>query len=399
MPIYLDCAATTPVDARVRAEMLRFLEDDFGNAGSRTHQWGRRARAAVEHARDRIAAAVAARRGEVLFTSGATESNNLAILGLADALKGRHVVSTAIEHHAVLEPLAELRRRGCEVTLVAPDASGAVDATAVAGAVRPDTRLVSVMHVNNETGITQPIAEIAERLADHPAYLHVDAAQSFARETDALAHPRIDLISVSAHKVNGPKGVGALIARRRGQASPPLQPLMFGGGQERGLRPGTLPVHLVAGFGLATELALAERDARAARCARFRHSLMSALAPLDPVVNGDPARAVSYIVNLSFPGLEAEVVIDAWSELAGISNGAACTAQSYTCSHVLGAMQLPAWRTDGAVRLSWCASTPEPDWTAMLHALEPLRPPSDIIPLSGKPASRSPVRARTPAVR
>lgn len=371
MPVYLDCAATTPVDPRVRAEMLRFLGEEFGNAGSRTHGWGSRARAAVEQARDRIAAAARAKRGEVIFTSGATESNNLAILGLASG--GRHVVSTAIEHHAVLEPLAELRRRGFEVTLVAPRDSGAVDAAAVAAAVRPDTRLVSVMHVNNETGVAQPIADIAERLEGHPAYLHVDAAQSFAREIDALGHCRIDLISASAHKINGPKGVGALIARRRAQASPPLRPLMFGGGQERGLRPGTIPVHLVVGFGLAAELAVAERDERAACCAHFRQSLMGGLAPLAPVVNGDPARAVSYIVNLSFPGIEADLVIDTWSELAGISNGAACTAQSYTCSHVLGAMKVPAPRMDEAVRLSWCASTPEPDWAAMVRALEPFR--------------------------
>jgi len=373
MPVYLDCAATTPVDARVRAEMLRFLDDELGNAGSRTHGWGRRARAAVEQARDRVAAAAEARRGDVIFTSGATESNNLAILGLAAATHRRHVVSTAIEHHAVLEPLAELRRREFDVTLVPPGVGGAVDADAMVGAVRPDTLLVSVMHVNNETGIVQPITEIAERLAGHEAYLHVDAAQSFAREIDALRHPRIDLISASAHKINGPKGVGALISRRRGHTHPPLQPLMFGGGQERGLRPGTIPVHLVVGFGLATELAMAERDERMARCARFRESLVTGLAPLGPVVNGDPSRAVSYIVNLSFPGVEADVVIDAWSDLAGISNGAACTSQRDTCSHVLAGMQVPAGRIDEAVRLSWCASTPEPDWTAMVEALEPFR--------------------------
>lgn len=395
MPIYLDCAATTPVDPRVRAEMLRFLEEDFGNAGSRTHAWGRRARAAVEEARDRIAAAAGARRSDVIFTSGATESNNLAILGLAAAPGGRHVVSTAIEHHSALEPVAELRRRGFDVTLIAPDETGAVHANAIAAAVRRDTLLVSVMHVNNETGIAQPIAEIADRLAGHPAYLHVDAAQSFARDVDALRHPRVDLISASAHKINGPQGVGALIARRRGQTRPPLQPLMFGGGQERGLRPGTIPVHLVAGFGLATEFAIAERDDRAARCARFRQSLTSGLAPLEPVVNGDPSRAVSYIVNLSFPGIEAEAVIDAWSQLVGISNGAACTSQNPTCSHVLGAMKLPAWRMDGAVRMSWCASTPEPNWTAMVEALMPLRRATAT---PAEPAERAPApQFRTPA--
>src|SRR5688572_8782956 len=164
MAVYLDCAATTPVDPRVRAEMLRYLDDEFGNAGSRTHAWGHRARAAVEQARDRIAAAVAARRGDVIFTSGATESNNLAILGLAAAAPSGHVVSTTIEHAAVLEPIAELGRRGLEITLIDPDAAGVVDADAVAAAVRPDTRLVSVMHVNNETGAVQPVARIADRL-------------------------------------------------------------------------------------------------------------------------------------------------------------------------------------------------------------------------------------------
>src|SRR5687768_871521 len=288
MPAYLDCAATTPVDPRVRAEMLRYLDDEFGNAGSRTHGWGLRARAAVERARDQVAAAVGARRGDVIFTSGATESNNLAILGLgAEAQGRRHVVSTAIEHHAVLEPLAELGRRGFEITLVTPNRHGAVDAEAVVGAVRADTLLVSVIHVNNETGVIQPVSEIADRLHQSDAYLHVDAAQGFARDGGALGHPRIDLISASAHKINGPKGIGALVTRRRGNAHPPVRPLMFGGGQERGLRPGTMPVHLVAGFGLAAELAVAERDERSARCVRFRDSLLSGLAPLHPILNGD----------------------------------------------------------------------------------------------------------------
>ncbi len=354
--------------------MLRYLDDDFGNAGSRTHQWGLRARAAVEQARDRVAAVVGAGRGDVIFTSGATESNNLAILGVGGAEPHRrHVVSTAIEHHAVLEPLDELRRRGFEITCVRPNAAGAIDPDAVAGAVRPDTLLVSVMHVNNETGVIQPIVEIADRLQGTNAYLHVDAAQSFARDVEGLRHPRIDLISVSGHKIHGPKGVGALVTRRRGRQRPPMQPLMFGGGQERGLRPGTIPVPLVAGLGLAAELAVLEAGARASRCASFRDALLAGLAPLEPVVNGDITRAVPYIVNLSFPGLEADVVIDAWSELIAISDGAACTSQSYTCSHVLSAMELPAWRMDGAVRFSWCATTPEPEWGALVAAVAPYR--------------------------
>jgi cysteine desulfurase len=374
MPVYLDYAATTPLDPRVRAEMLRYLDEDFGNAGSRTHQRGQRARAAVERARDRVAAVVMAGRGDVIFTSGATESNNLAILGLAaSAGERRHIVSTSIEHHAVLEPLAELQRRGFEVTFIDPEPTGAVVADAVLSAVRPDTLLVSVMHVNNETGVRQPIARIADGLGDSAVWCHVDAAQSFGREVADLRHPRIDLISASAHKIGGPKGVGTLIARRRNGTRAPLRPLMFGGGQERQLRPGTIPVALVAPFGLAAELAVSEADMRSARCVAFRDALLNGLAPLEPVVNGSIDLAVPYILNLSFPGVEAETVIDAWSDLVEISNGAACTSPSYTCSHVLSAMRLPEPRRDGAVRFSWGPSASEADWKAMVSALEPYR--------------------------
>jgi cysteine desulfurase len=374
VPVYLDCAATTPLDPRVRAEMLRYLDDDFGNAGSRTHELGRRARTAVEHARDRVAAVVGCARGDVIFTSGATESNNLAILGLSSGPgTRRHIVSTTIEHHAVLEPIAELGKRGFDVTLVPPEPGGVVDAEAILAALRPDTLLVSMMHVNNETGVIQPIGEVADRLHGTETYLHVDAAQSFGREIEALRHARVDLVSVSAHKISGPKGIGALILRRRDGRRPPLQPLMFGGGQERQLRPGTIPVPLVAGLGLAAELALAEAGARDARCRAFRESLLAGLAPLEPIVNGDPRHSVPYIVNLSFPGLDAETAIDAWSDLVAISNGAACTSQSYTCSHVLSAMRLPEWRRDGALRFSWSADSLEPDWSALVAAVVPYR--------------------------
>ena len=373
-PIYLDCAATTPLDPWARAEMLRYFDDEHGNAGSRTHAWGQRARAAVEHARDQIAAVTGASRGDVIFTSGATESNNLALLGLANALApGAHIVSTAIEHHAVLEPLSELERRGFPVTLVPPDADGVVDVDRLVGAMRRETALVSVMHVNNETGAIQPIEGVAHALDGTNVYMHVDAAQSFGRELDALRHPRIDLISASAHKINGPKGIGALVMRRRNGARPSLQPLMFGGGQERGLRPGTMPVALTAGFGAAAERAVVEAADRRSRCMKFRDALLAGLAPLDPVVNGNPQRSVPYIINLSFPGLVAEVVMDAWSDLVAISNGAACSSQNYKCSHVLEAMALPQWRADGAVRLSWCASTTEPDWSALVATVAPLR--------------------------
>ena len=374
--VYLDCAATTPLDPRVSAVVRHFLEEDCGNAGSRTHDHGRRARRAVERARDQVAAVAGVGRGEVVFTSGATESNNLALLGLAKhglASGRRHVVSTAIEHHAVLEPLRALGQLGFEVTLVAVRPDGWVEPEAVRAAVRADTLLVSVMHVNNETGVVQPIAEIAERLGAHDAYLHVDAAQGYGKEIEALRHPRLDLVSVSAHKIHGPQGVGALIVRRRDGHRPPLAPLFHGGGQELGLRPGTLPVALIAGFGEAAALAAAEAPLRAERCRRLRRLLLDGLASLKPLLNGDPERALPHVLNLSFPGLEAEQVIEAWEGLAAVSDGAACTTQSRTCSHVLAAMGVGDERAAGAVRLSWSHLTAAPNVGAMAAALRTAR--------------------------
>ncbi|MPZ16306.1 MAG: aminotransferase class V-fold PLP-dependent enzyme [Luteitalea sp.] len=377
MPVYLDCAATTPLDARVRAEMLRYLDEDFGNAGSRTHDFGQRARAAVEQARDRVAAVIGTSRGDVVFTSGATESNNLALLGLAaaSAEDRRHIVASEIEHHAVLEPLAELQGRGFEVTLVSPNGAGWVEPEAIRAVLRPDTLAVSLMHVNNETGVIQPVAEVARLLQERDIYFHVDAAQSFGRECAALSHPRIDLISASAHKMHGPKGIGALIVRRRGGVRPSLRPLMFGGGQERGLRPGTLAVPLIVAFGKAAELAVVEGARRRERCRELKRALLDGLAPLQPVINGDPDRSVPEILNVSFPGIDAETAIDRWRDLVAISNGAACTSQTYTCSHVLSAMRLPEWRQAGALRLSWCATSELPDCSAMVAALERLQAP------------------------
>lgn len=389
MSIYLDCAATTPLDPRVREEVVRWLGDDSGNAGSRTHEYGRRARSAVERARDRVAAVVGASRGDVVFTSGATESNNIAILGLAahgDRTGRRHIVSTAIEHHAVLEPLAELERRGFEVDRIAPDEGGLIDAAAVHHAVRPDTLLVSVMHVNNETGVIQPIEEIASALAARgatpdpgspipdPPFFHVDAAQGFGKEIAALRHPRIDLISISGHKLHAPQGVGALVVRRRDGSRPPLRPLMFGGGQERGFRPGTLPVHLIAGLGKAAELALDEHAQRRQACLHFRQQLLDGLAPLHPLLNGDPRRCIANIVNIAIPGVDADTAIDAWQDLVAISHGAACTSQTYTCSHVLQAMDVPAAQEAGALRLSWTHLTPLPDFSALVRAIEQVHP-------------------------
>ena len=369
---YLDCAATTPIDPRVRDEVLRYLDLEFGNSGSRTHEYGRSARRALERARGQIAAAGDASRGEVVFTSGATESNNLAILGLAELglRTGKtHLISTQIEHPAVLEPLRALAARGFRLTLVPPTRGGWVEPQRIAAELRDDTLLVSVMQVNNETGVIQPIEEIARVLARHPAYLHVDAAQGFGKVTEPLRNQRLDFISISGHKIHAPKGVGALIVRRRDGHRPPLSPLMYGGGQELGLRPGTVPVHLAVGLGLATELAGAEAEARAVANRRFGARLLESLAPLGPLLAGDPERTVPHILNLSFPGLDSERAIEALDGIIAVSNGSACTSQSQTCSHVLSAMALPAEQVEGAVRFSWCHMTAEPDWERVRDAL------------------------------
>ena len=380
-PVYFDCASTTPIDPRVRDRVLEYLDIEYGNPGSRTHEFGLKARKEVEAARDRIAAAVSAGRGEVVFTSGATESNNLAILGLAEQGRStgkRHLVSTAIEHHAVLEPLRHLRDNGFELTLVAPGKGGFVEPDAVREAIRSDTLLVTVMHANNETGVIQPVDQIASLLTGFDAYFHVDAAQSFGREISGLRNPRVDLISVSGHKIHGPKGVGALIARRRQGKRPPLSPLMYGGGQELGLRPGTLPAHLIAGFGLAVELALAESSQRIAACAAMRVRLVEALRGFSPVYHGDADRSMPHILNFSLPGLQADEVIDALQPFVAISTGSACTSQAVTCSHVLGAMGYDADDVAGATRWSWCHLTAEPDWAGMTGALRKLTAQSTV---------------------
>lgn len=366
--IYLDCNATTPLDPEVQQDTWRYLVEEFGNAGSRTHAYGQTAKSRVHQARAEVAAVVNAKPDEIVFTSGATEANNLAILGLAPHLdsKGRcHIVSSQIEHKAVLEPLDHLRTRGFDVTLVRPTAGGWIDPDELRAALRPDTGLVSMMHVNNETAVSQPLDALCEVIADHDAYLHVDAAQGFGKQLEPLHNLRIDLISLSGHKIYAPKGVGALVTRRRAYQRPPLTPLMYGGGQERGLRPGTLPVHLIAALGTAARLAHAHHQQRTSACARFKQQVISAFESLGATVNGDPTRALPNAVNLSMPGLDSEAAILALKGIIAISNGSACTSQRYEPSHVLQAMGLPDDRIRGALRISWSHLTPAVNWNSV----------------------------------
>jgi cysteine desulfurase len=374
--VYLDCNATTPLEPEVFETLRYYLLEDFGNEGSRTHEYGSRARQAVQKARDQVAATVSAKREEVIFTSGATESNNLAILGLAEwgqAQGRRHIVSCSSEHKAVLEPLEEMARLGFEVDLVPPGGDGRVAPEAIAGALRPDTLLVSVMHANNETGVLQPLDEIASLLLGHPAFLHTDAAQSFGKEMEALRNPRIDFISVSGHKIYAPKGIGALISRRRGYEKSPLRPLVHGGGQERGLRPGTLPVPMIAALGTAAECAIRDHAKRRKKCEEIRSEAMKFLTPLGPKLNGGSAPVLPHVLSLAFPGIDSEALIVGLKDLIAISNGSACTSSSYKPSHVLKAMDQSDSEANGTVRISWCHMTPAADWDAVAARIRNLQ--------------------------
>jgi len=356
--VYLDTAATTPVDPRVAELVYRCMVDDFGNAGSRTHQKGLDALQLVEESRRILAGSVEADVTDIVFTSGATEANNLATLGLEEfglSSGRRHIISTAIEHKAVLEPLTRLSSRGFEIDLIHPSADGAVKASEVLALVREDTLLVSVMHANNETGILQPIQEVSAGLPSD-VYFHVDAAQSFGKLMDPLRDQRIDLISLSAHKIFGPKGIGALVARRRNRRRPPVTPLTLGGGQERGLRPGTQSVPLIAGLGEATAIAISENSERARACGEFGAMLTNSLLAVGAVQNGNGARLPN-ILNISIPGLDSEAAILLLKGTAEVSNGSACTSNKYEPSHVLQAMGLSRDRTLGAIRFSWDHST------------------------------------------
>lgn len=374
-PVYLDCNATTPLEPAVRELMLEYFDVEYGNAGSRTHVFGASARRAVEEARDRISAVLAAPAEDIIFTSGATESNNIALLGLAAygiEDSRRHIVSTQIEHKAVLEPLEELERRGFEVTLLKPNPGGWVDPDSLAEALRPDTLLVSTMHVNNETGVEQPLGMYCDVLRHHEAYFHVDAAQGFGKRIAPLQESRIDLVSVSSHKIFGPKGVGALVTRRRRFRRPPLMPLNFGGGQERGLRPGTLPVPLIVGFGEAARLALRDHAAREAACLSLRERILDAIKTLPVRIHGDLERSLPHTLNIAIPGLNSEAAIVALKGLAAISNGSSCTSASYEPSHVLVAMGLSELDAEEALRLSWCHQTGNIDLDLLVATLKVL---------------------------
>ena len=360
MSIYLDCNATTPIEPEVVEKMNNYLTTDFGNEGSHTHSFGSVAKKAVHEATDHVVSLVNASRNEIIFTSGATESNNIAILGLKDyGLKNnkKHIITSAIEHKAVLEPIQELEKIGFEVDIINVDKSGRVNQKDIKNKLREDTLLISIMGVNNETGVIQPINEIIEVIKDHDCYFHVDAAQMYGKDIDTLSNKRIDLISISGHKVFGPKGIGALVTRLRNFNKPPLQPLFFGGGQQAKLRPGTLPVHLIVGLGVAAKIAKKNLKKRQEQNKKIYDQIIKLMKSLNGNLNGDEKYLLGNCINFSIPTVDAEAFMLTTKDLISISNGSACTSSTYEPSHVIKAMNNNENIVKGAVRISWCHLT------------------------------------------
>lgn len=338
--IYLDYHATTPVDERVLERMLPYFTREFGNAASITHEYGRRAAEAVERARRQVATIIGAEPREIIFTSGATEANNLAIKGAAWFLKEerRHLVTTAIEHHAVLDPCKRLAREGWELTILPVDRHGLVDPEDVRRAIRADTALVSVIAANNEIGTIQYMEEIGAICREAGVLFHTDATQAVGKIPVDVRQWKVDLLSYSAHKLYGPKGVGALFIRR-GRPPVRIAPLFDGGGHERGLRSGTLPVPLIVGFGVACELCQELMPEESARIAALRNRLQEAImSNLEEVyLNGHPERRLPGNLNLSFAYVDGEALLMSLGDIA-VSSGSACTSATPHPSHVLQAI-------------------------------------------------------------
>jgi len=339
-PIYLDCHSTTPVDERVLQAMLPYFREHFGNPSSNSHVYGWEAEAAVRQAREILAGAIAATPEEIVFTSGATEANNLAIKGVAEAYfhKGRHIVTLATEHNAVIDPSEYLRSLGFDVTFFPVQSDGLIDLEKLEQAFRPDTILVSVMAANNEIGVLQPLTEIGKMCRDRQVLFHSDAAQAIGKIPLDVEAMQIDLMSLTAHKVHGPKGIGALYVRRRNPRVQ-LAPQLHGGGQERGMRSGTLYTPQIVGLGQAVAIALAERETEAKRQIQLRERLWQKLSQLDGVyLNGHPSQRLPGNLNISVEGVDGTALHLGLQPIVAVSSGAACSSAKTAPSHVLLAL-------------------------------------------------------------
>ncbi len=382
LPVYLDYSATTPVDPRVAEKMIPFLTEHFGNPASRSHSFGWTAEEAVENAREEVAKLVNADPKEIVWTSGATESDNLAIKGAAYfyETKGRHLITLKTEHKAVLDTMRELESQGFKVTYLDPLPNGLLDLAALKAAIRPDTSLVSIMHVNNEIGVIQDIAAIGRICREHGVIFHVDAAQSTGKVEIDLEKLPVDLMSFSAHKTYGPKGIGALYIRRKPRIR--LKAQMHGGGHERGMRSGTLATHQIVGMGEAFRIAREEMAMESARIRGLRDKLLAGIQDIEEVfINGDLEQRVPHNLNASFNYVEGESLMMAIKDLA-VSSGSACTSSSLEPSYVLRALGRSDELAHSSIRFSIGRFTTEADIdfavSLIKDAVERLR---DISPL------------------
>ena len=360
-PIYMDYSSTTPVDPRVADKMIPYLREDFGNPASRSHMYGWSAEKAVEEAREQVAALVNADPREIVWTSGATEGNNLAIKGAAHfyKTKGKHIITVKTEHKAVLDTVRELERQGFEATYLQPQDNGLITVQQLADAIRPDTILVSVMWVNNEIGVIQPIDEIGELCRSKGIIFHSDAAQATGKTPIDLEKTKVDLVTFTAHKSYGPKGIGALYVRRKPRVR--LEAQMHGGGHERGLRSGTLATHQIVGMGEAFRLAKEEMDIEIVRIRALRDRLEKGLMSMEEVyVNGDLNRRVPHNLNISFNYVEGESLIMAIKDIA-VSSGSACTSASLEPSYVLRALGRSDELAHSSIRFTFGRFTTEED--------------------------------------
>lgn len=362
MSVYLDYNASAPIDERVLETMIDVYRNHIGNADSRTHDYGESARSIVENARKQVASLLGRQSNEVFFTSGATESNNIAIQGLtgyAEATGKKHIITTAIEHKAVLETVKAMGNRGFSIDIINPGIDGRVKVEDVINRLRDDTLLVSVMHANNETGVIQPVDEIGEILSEKGVLFHVDATQSCGKLVEELRNMKYDLLSFSAHKLRGPQGVGCLVLRRTKNVLPPVKAIMYGGQQENGIRPGTIPVALVAGCGKACEIAEREHSENDRKNEAIKRELLALLqkSGISYVFNGDQNNCLKSTANISFTGISSEALMIATRQYCSVSNGSACTSKSYDPSYVLVAMGVPEEQIESAIRISWGADT------------------------------------------
>lgn len=362
MSIYLDWNASAPIAPEVVETMMEVYRNQIGNADSRTHAYGEAVRAVVEHARKQVAALLGVTSAEVFFTSGATESSNIGIQGLAayaEQSGKRHIITSAIEHKAVLETVKAMGRRGFDVDIVAPEPSGRVAKEKILEKLRADTLLVSLMHVNNETGVIQPVEELGAELEKREILFHVDATQSCGKLVDELRRLKYRMLSFSAHKMRGPQGVGVLVLKKRDYKLPPVRAILYGGEQERGIRPGTIPAALAAGCGKACELAAMRYKEDSRKLQQIKAMLLQMIdeAGLAYSINGDAEFSLPSTLNLSLHGISAEALMIAARGGCAISNGSACTSKSYAPSYVLRAMGVPAEQIESSIRLSWGAET------------------------------------------